>query len=175
MQAATKAGTGSLFSCPGGLRAVGRSSHDSPCSVNDSQQRLLVFFRFCLIAREGNGPRLKACLAATGRARSSSSSRARPRRVSACQMAHPPSVFTGAARPCGHKTVTSSPVRTPRLLGLAGRGVFCHLGFALKHPPDPLHPWDVRRSEGQHGCWVGGDKQALAAGATGEARRGRAE
>lgn len=134
------------------------------------------FSRFCLIAGEGNGPRLKACLAATGRTRSSSSSRARPRRVSAWQTAHPPSVFTGAARPCGHKTATSSPVRTTRLLGLAGRGVFCHLGFALKHPPDPLHPWDVRRgSEGQHRCWVGGDEQALAAGATGEARRGRAE
>ena len=67
------------------------------------------------------------------------------------QMAHPPSVFTVAARPRGHKAMTGSPVRTPWLLGLEGRAVFYHLGFALKHPLDPLHPWDVRMgSEGQH-------------------------
>lgn len=38
--------------------------------------------------------------------------------------------------------MTSSPVLAPWLLGLTGRGVFCHRGFALEHLPDSLHPWE---------------------------------
>lgn len=83
-----------------------------------------------------------------GRARSKdSSSRAKPRRVSAWQMACPASVFTVAVGPCGHEAVTSSPVGASWLLDLAGWGAVCQLGLALKHLSDPLHPWEVGRRE----------------------------
>lgn len=64
------------------------------------------------------------------------------------------------ARPSGHEVTTGSPVLASGLLGLIGRGVFCLLGLALEHLPDPLHPWEreVRALSALMAGWVGMNK-----------------
>lgn len=64
------------------------------------------------------------------------------------------------ARPSGHEVTTGSPVLASGLLGLIGRGVFCLLGLALEHLPDPLHPWEreVRAPSALMAGWVGMNK-----------------